>query len=59
MAILTSIWKIKIPKSAILKVVEAIDEDQDGYISIGEIRNILKRYAKDVKSSYKYQSKKK
>lgn len=58
MGILTSIWKIKIPKSAILKVVEAIDEDQDGYISIGEIKNILKRYAKDVKSSYKYQNKK-
>lgn len=58
MSILTSIWKIKIPKSAILKVVEAIDEDQDGYISIGEIKNILKRYAKDVKSSYKYLNKK-
>ena len=57
--IFSNIWKIKIPKSSILKVVEAIDEDQDGYISIGEIRNILKRYAKDVKSSYKYQNKKK
>lgn len=56
--IFSNIWKIKIPKSAILKVVEAIDEDQDGYISIGEIKNILKRYAKDVKSSYKYQNKK-
>lgn len=56
--IFSNIWKIKIPKSSILKVVEAIDEDQDGYISIGEIRNILKRYAKDVKSSYKYQNKK-
>ena len=58
MVIFSSIWKIKIPKSAILKVVDAIDEDQDGYISIGEIKNILKRYAKDVKSSYKYQNKK-
>ena len=56
--IFSNIWKIKIPKSSILKVVEAIDEDQDGYISIGEIKNILKRYAKDVKSSYKYQNKK-
>lgn len=58
MSVFSSIWKIKIPKSAILKVVDAIDEDQDGYISIGEIKNILKRYAKDVKSSYKYQNKK-
>lgn len=58
MSLLTSIWKIKIPKASILKVVDAIDEDQDGYIAIGEIRNILKKYAKDVKSSYKYQNRK-
>lgn len=57
MSIFSSIWKIKIPKASILKLVEAIDEDQDGYICIGEIKSLLRRYAKDVKESFKLERK--
>lgn len=48
------IWKIAIPKSAVLRLIEAVDADSDGYITIGEIRDILKRYGKDAKRSLKF-----
>lgn len=57
MGFFAGIWKIKIPKASIIKIVEAIDEDQDGYICIGEIKSLLKRYAKDVLTSFKLQRK--
>ena len=48
------IWKIAIPKAAVLRLIESMDGDSDGYITIGEIRNLLKRYGKDVRSSLKF-----
>ena len=48
------IWKIAIPKAAVLRLIESMDGDSDGYITIGEIRARLKRYGKDVKSSLKF-----
>ena len=47
------IWKLGIPKKSLLAIVEAVDEDQDGFVTIGEVRDVLKRYAKDVKSAGK------
>ena len=49
-----SIWSIGIPKDALLRLVDAVDADQDGYVTVGEVRDLLKRYAKDLKASYKY-----
>ncbi len=49
------IWKIGIPKESLLKLLEAIDADQDGFVTVGEVRDLLKRYAKDAKSSCKTQ----
>lgn len=48
------IWKIAIPKAAILRLIDAMDADSDGYLTIGEIRDLLKKYGKDVKSSLKF-----
>lgn len=47
------IWKIGIPKKSLLAIVEAVDADQDGFVTLGEVRDVLKRYAKDFKSSGK------
>ncbi len=58
MALFRSIWSIGIPKDAVIKLIEAVDEDQDGYLTLGEVRYLLKRYGKDVKSSLKFQIKK-
>ena len=48
------IWKIAIPKEALLRLIKLIDADQDGYVTIGEVRDLLKRYGKDAKSSLKF-----
>ena len=47
-------WKkIGIPKTSLLKLIEAFDEDQDGFVTVGEVAELLKKYAKDVRSSGK------
>ncbi len=49
-----SIWKISAPKERILAIVEKMDADGDGYISFGEVRDLLKKYAKAVKRSARF-----
>lgn len=49
----TSIWKIAIPKDTLIGILEKIDADEDGFVTIGEVRDVLKRYGKDAKSSLK------
>ena len=34
-------------------VLDKMDADEDGFVTIGEVRAILKRYGKDAKSSLK------
>lgn len=48
-----SIWKIAIPKDTLIGILEKIDADEDGFVTIGEVRDVLKRYGKDAKSSLK------
>ena len=47
------VWKIGIPKDTLLKLVEAFDADEDGFVTIGEVRNLLKRSGRDAKASLK------
>lgn len=47
------IWRIGIPKDTLLRLIESMDTDADGYIRIGEVRDLLKRYGKDAKKSFK------
>lgn len=49
------IWKIGIPKETLLKLVQAFDADEDGFVTIGEVRDLLKRYGRDAKASLKTQ----
>lgn len=48
-----SIWKIGIPKDTLIGILERLDADEDGFVTVGEVRDVLKRYAKDAKSSLK------
>lgn len=48
-----SIWKIGIPKKTLIEILEKLDADDDGFVTIGEVRDVLKRYGKDAKSSLK------
>ena len=47
------IWKIGIPKDTLIEILEKLDADEDGFITIGEVRDTLRRYGKDAKSSLK------
>lgn len=47
------IWKIGIPKKTLIEILEKLDEDEDGFVTIGEVRDVLKRYGRDAKSSLK------
>ena len=48
-----SIWNVGIPKKTLLAILSKMDADEDGFISIGEVRDLLKRYGKDAKKSCK------
>lgn len=47
------IWKIGIPKKTLISILDKMDADEDGFVTIGEVKDILKRYGKDAKSSLK------
>lgn len=47
------LWSIGIPKKTLLDILDKLDADADGFITIGEVRDLLKRYGKDAKSSGK------
>ena len=48
-----SIWKIGIPKKTLIEILGKLDADDDGFVTIGEVRDVLKRYGKDAKFSLK------
>lgn len=48
-----NIWKIGIPKDTLIAILEKLDADEDGFITIGEVRDVLKRYGKDARSNLK------
>ena len=48
-----NIWKIGIPKDTLIGILEKLDADEDGFVTIGEVRGILKRYGKDAKANLK------
>ena len=47
------IWKIGIPKKTLIEILEKLDADEDGFVTIGEVRDVLKRYGRDARSSLK------
>ena len=48
-----NIWKIGIPKNTLIAILEKLDADEDGFVTIGEVRDVLKRYGKDARSNLK------
>ena len=50
---MNAIWKIGIPKDTLIEILEKLDADEDGFVTIGEVRDLLKRYGKDAKTSLK------
>lgn len=49
-----NIWKLEIPKDRIVKLIELMDADEDGYVSFGEVRDLLKEYGVKLRRSMRY-----
>ena len=48
-----SFWKnVGVPKDRLLTLIEDMDEDTDGYITLGEVRDLLKKYGKASMACY-------
>ena len=47
------IWNIGIPKGTLELLISKMDADEDGFITVGEVRDLLKRSAKDATKSCK------
>ena len=45
------IWALYVPKERLVKLIEMMDSDEDGYVSFGEVRDLLKEYAVKLKRS--------
>ena len=50
----SNIWKLGVPKERVVALIEKIDADQDGFVSFGEVRKVLQKYAKAVKRSARF-----
>lgn len=48
------IWGISIPKERVITLINTMDADQDGFITGGEIRAMLKNYLTNVKKSNRF-----
>lgn len=50
-----SFWrKISVPKENLLALIEKMDADSDGYISLGEVKDMLKTYGQAVRRSARF-----
>ena len=52
------IWKVSVPKDRVIALIDAMDADSDGYISLGEVKAAAKKYAKAVKRSARFSDRK-
>ena len=54
---LGNIWRLEVPKERLVALIDAMDTDEDGYISFGEVRDLLKEYGVKLKRSMRYSKK--
>jgi Ca2+-binding EF-hand superfamily protein len=52
------VWKLEVPKERLVKLIELMDADEDGYVSFDEVRDLLKEYAQKIKKSMRYSKRK-
>ena len=54
---LGNIWRLEVPKERLIDLINVMDADEDGYVSFGEVRDLLKEYAVKLKRSMRYSKK--
>ena len=52
-----SIWKLEVPKNRLIEIISMIDADEDGFVSFGEVRDLLKEYGVKLKRSMRFAKK--
>ena len=45
------VWKLEVPKERLVKLIDMMDADEDGYVSFDDVRDLLKEYAVKLKKS--------
>jgi Ca2+-binding EF-hand superfamily protein len=50
-------WKLEVPKERLIRLIEMMDTDEDGYVSFDEVRDLLKDYADKLRRSMRYAKK--
>ena len=51
---LRNIWKLEVPKDRLVSLIDAMDADEDGFVSFGEVRDLLKEYGVKLKRSMRF-----
>ena len=51
MTMCKGVWKLEVPKERLVKLIDMMDADEDGYVSFDEVRDLLKEYAVKLKKS--------
>lgn len=48
------IWKLEVPKDRLVQLIDMMDADEDGFVSFGEVRDLLKAYGVKLKRSMRF-----
>jgi len=51
---LKSVWKLEVPKERLIALIDRMDADEDGYVSFGEVRDLLEEYGVKLKRSMRF-----
>lgn len=51
MFFIRGIWNLEVPKERLVKLIDVMDADEDGYVSFGEVRDLLKAYGAKLRRS--------
>lgn len=51
---LRNIWKLEVPKDRLVALIDSMDADEDGFVSFGEVRDLLHEYGVKLKRSMRF-----
>ena len=46
-----NLWKLEVPKEKLVQIIDLMDADEDGFVSLGEAKALHKKYAKHLRNS--------
>ena len=51
------VWKLEVPKDRLVQLIDMMDADEDGFVSFGEVRDLLEEYGVKLKRSMRFAKK--